>query len=201
MTKALSKTKKTKGSGKEQTPGRREPRDHTVSLEDFAQRKGQIRALEEFHKRKDHKRLETAKALRKYRKAMKQEGFEAGHGASRKRSNSKVAVKEDSDTEERIGGASDITDTENNSSSSKKIRPTKRQKTNPFQKSLEKAKQNKIKAEQHKSDREEGEKERQKKILERKRQSKLMAKRTKKGQPIMKHVVDNLLAKLEKQES
>jgi hypothetical protein len=38
-----------------------------VSLESFAQRKGHIRALEEFKKRKQTHRMETAKAFRRYR--------------------------------------------------------------------------------------------------------------------------------------
>ena len=56
-----------------------------ISLNDFVHRKGQVRALEEFKYRKQRKKVETAKALRSYRKVMKQQGYEAGQGASRKR--------------------------------------------------------------------------------------------------------------------
>lgn len=153
-----------------------------VSLESFAQKKGHVRALEEFHKRKQRKRSETAKALRRYRRVMKREGYEAGKGASRKRRET-----EDHSTTNLCD--SELTD-----------RPTneKRKKSNPLYKSLQKVEQNKNKLEALRTKKEGNERERLKRIRERKQQSKLLAKRTKKGQPVMKHMVNNLLLKLTK---
>jgi hypothetical protein len=184
MTKASALSNNKKGSVSKATTPRRQ---HAVrSLESFAQRRGEVRALEEFHKRKELKRSETSKALRKYRKVMKQEGYEAGTGASRKRlektDDEKITIEEEKKTEE----------------NNQQTPHNKRQKSNPFKKSLEKAKQNKIHAQDHKERQEANEKERQKRLQERKKQSKLMAKRTKKGQPIMKHMIDNILTKLTK---
>ena len=56
---------------------------NAVGLTDFSQKKGQVRALEEFKKRKNKKHLETSMALRKYRKLMKKEGIGRGGGACR----------------------------------------------------------------------------------------------------------------------
>jgi hypothetical protein len=164
-----------------------------LSLESFAQRKGQVRALEEFHKRKDRKRVETAKALRSYRRVMKQEGFEAGKGASRKRGSSfeEVPSKIDDTDDGRQITKSDETENQ---------RGTKKRKTNPFQKSLQKAEQNKRNAEQQKTDKTRQELERKQRLKERKIQSKLLAKRTRKGQPIMKNMAESLLIKLQKKD-
>lgn len=153
---------------------------HSISLENFGQRKGQVRALAEFRNRKQRKRIETAKALRKYKKTMKSEGFDAGRGASRRRVGDREGTRE-SDGSEEI----------------EKAVPARRQKTNPFQKSIDKAKLKKETAENMIKIREDNQKEKQRKLRERKQQSKLLARRTKRGQPIMKHAVGNILRKLE----
>ncbi|KAG7351451.1 rRNA processing protein [Nitzschia inconspicua] len=157
-----------------------------LSLDTFAQRKGQVRALEEFKKRKEHKRLQTAKALRKYQKVMKQEGLEAGKGASRKRLPTDTRQGEESVMENpKIAldpnetGDGEVADNH----------PKKRRKTNPLEKAVYKAEQTKQQAVLLAQQREEQEKERQQKLRQRKRQSKLLQKRTKRGQPIMKHMV------------
>lgn len=179
-----------------------------VSLTSFAQRKGQIRALEEFKKRKEHKRVETAKTLRRYRKVMKQEGMEAGRGASRKRRFEEDNNEEDASNEEeekesqnetildtRTTPISEVDGKNSNTINHKK----KKQRTNPLTKSVMKAQQAKEHAALQAHQEEEHEKERQQKLRQRKQQSKLLQKRTKRGQPIMKYMVDNLLHKLEKQ--
>eukprot|EP00980_Cylindrotheca_fusiformis_P021411 scaffold8266_cov97-Cylindrotheca_fusiformis.AAC.2 len=159
-----------------------------ISLEAFVHRKGQVRALEEFKHRKQRKRVETAKALRSYRKVMKKEGFEAGKGASRKRVEGETSdsIVEPPATVEK-----------EDSTTPKEYK--KRYKTNPFQKATKKAEEHQKMVETKKAMKEKGEKERQARLKERKQRTKLLAKRTKRGQPIMKHMVDDLLHKLEKQ--
>jgi hypothetical protein len=164
---------------KESSANRHERRNHSISLERFGQQRGQVRALEEFRNRKNKKRLETARALRMYKKTMKMEGFEAGKGAARKRN----APDKD--------GADHVNDNENSS------RPLKRHKSNAMQKSIDKAMKQKEEKEELKKSMEESRNEREKKLKERKKMSRLLAKRTKRGQPIIKHTVENLLRKLE----
>jgi hypothetical protein len=186
-----------KGKMPKEKSHRREVQEHAaVSLESFAQRKGHVRALEEFHKRKQRKRMDTAMALRKYRKVMRQEGYDAGQGASRKRIDTKG--NEIDDIRE-IGDAPAELDIEN-TNISEKTQSHKPKKSNPFQKSLKLAKNRILQAEQQQTDRVAREKERQKKLQERKKLSKVMTKRTRKGQPVMKHRVENLLMKLQKQQ-
>ena len=156
---------------------------HAISLENFGQKKGQVRALEEFRLRKQKKRIETAKVLRKYKKSMKSEGYEAGKGAARKR------VSEVPDHDAKVEEPSND------------VGSTRRKKTNPFQKSLDRARQKKEETEERAKQKEENQKEKERKLRERKRQSKLLAKRTRRGQPIMKHTVECMLKKLERQNS
>lgn len=160
-----------------------------ISLDDFVHRKGQVRALEEFKYRKQRKKIQTAKALRSYKKVMKQEGYEAGQGASRKRVDSSNHEEDDLD----LGNIEEIND-----EAVAKLHK-RRRKMNPFQKSIQKAEEKMIKAKQHERETNQNEKQRLQKLKERKQRTKLLNKRTKRGQPIIKHMVDNLLHKLEKQ--
>lgn len=184
----------------------------SIGLEKFGQRKGHVRALEEFHNRKMRKQLETAKALRKYKKVMKGEGYEAAQGASRKRlPTSDTTSSSDQKVEENEATTSTTTtepskdaitteDQENktgNRSKSHRQRPVK---SNPFQKSIEKGQAKRDAIAKAMEDREKNEKERKKRLRERKERSKLLAKRTKRGQPIMKYTVENMLAKLQRQQ-
>jgi hypothetical protein len=168
-------------------PSRKERSKRSISLETFGQKKGHIRALEEFKLRKEKKRVETAKALRRYKKTMKHEGYEAGTGASRKRK----AETQTTEVEGAAGGESSLPVEPNGSN--------RRRKINPLKKALDKAKEKKEETERKIKEREDNLKEKEQKIRERKRQSILLAKRTKRGQPIMKHTVENLLKKLQKQ--
>ncbi|KAL3914715.1 MAG: hypothetical protein SGARI_008352 [Bacillariaceae sp.] len=152
-----------------------------TSLHQFAQKKGQVRALEEFRKRKEKKRVETAKALRIYQKVMRQEGMEAGKGASRRRKQ-----EEEKD------------DAGQNPPPSKEQR-RRPHRSNPLQKSLQKAAATQEAREARQEQIQQNEHERQSKLKQRKKQTKLLQKRTKKGQPIIKHQMDNLLRKLQKQ--
>jgi len=217
---------------------------NAVGLTDFSQKKGQVRALEEFKKRKNRKQLQTSMALRKYRKLMKQEGLEAGTGASRKRSanesdqeeevewNDREETNDSQDEEETVESnkvyrkrqradqidsdesksGSDIDDDDSEEDEQdleetqqdkpeKKKKQTRPKKMDPFEKSREKAKLAKQRAEEAALRRASNEKERQQKLKRRRQQTKLLQQRTKRGQPIMKHAIDNLLYKLEKQQT
>ena len=164
-------------------------KDRIISLENFAIRKGQVRALEEFKYRKQRKRVETAKALKEYRKVMKQEGYDAGKGASRKRS--LYHNTEQDDTEQ---------DSEQQQQQQQQAGSRKRPKSNPFYKSVQKAEKNKIRAIEQKDAKERRERQRDEKLKERKKRTKMLSKRTKKGQPIIKNMMDNILVKLERQQ-
>ncbi|KAL3936442.1 MAG: hypothetical protein SGBAC_008243 [Bacillariaceae sp.] len=170
-----------------------------ISLNDFVHRKGQVRALEEFKYRKQRKKVETAKALRSYRKVMKQQGYEAGHGASRKRievsSNKRQEEEDEDDSGNHRNLEEEVEDYVAATTKTNKRRP----KMNPYQKSVEKAEQKKVKATEHKQQKKHNEAQRVEKLKERKQRTKLLNKRTKRGQPIMKHMVDNLLHQLERQ--
>ena len=72
-------------------------------------------------------------------------------------------------------------------------------KMDPFKKSLEKAKLAKEEKESKVLGHEQNEIERQIKLKRRKKQTKLLQQRTSRGQPIMKHAINNILYKLEKQ--
>ncbi len=224
-----------------------------MGLTDFSQKKGQVRALEEFKKRKNRKQLQTSMALRKYRKLMKQEGMDAGTGASRKRrANQDEGSEDDNHEEEEIGWNDQVTndpdlsgdeiesgegkstrkqqradqsDNDENRSGSddydddsehgddeevgdsmqnkqkKEKKYVKPKKMDPFEKSRKKAELAKQKAEEASLRRASNEKDRQKKLRRRRQQTKLLQQRTKRGQPIMKHAINNLLYKLEKQQT
>jgi hypothetical protein len=176
------------GTSQNSQPPRRRV-DGTVSMVNFAQRKGQTRAIHECKKRKEKKVLQTAKHLRRYRKVMKQEGYDAGTGASRKR-------EEGSPSSPSAGKEGTATTTQPVETEKKQRRP----KANPFAKAQERAKTKKEQVAQHLLDKETNEKEREEKLKQRRKQTKLLNKRSKRGQPIIKNMVDNLLVKLQKQQ-
>jgi hypothetical protein len=164
-----------------------EPRQrrHAVDVADFCQRKGAIKALQNFRKRKQTKRDTTARALRTYSKVMKHEGFVPGQGASRKRN---------SDT---------ATSTTNDNDSKQPQQQQQQQqrgmiKQNPFSKSIQQAKDKKVEHEQVQLAQEASQKEKQKKLRGRRERTKLLTQRTRRGQPIMKNVVQDILNQLEK---
>ena len=173
-------------TGNSEPPQRRRV-DGTVSMANFAQRKGQTRAIQECKKRKEKKVFQTAKHLRRYRKAMKQEGYEAGTGASRKRVG-----------EEPASSSSSVSGTELLSAEQPEKKQQRRPKANPFAKAQEQAKAKKDQVAQNIVDKETNEKDREQKLKQRRKQTKLLSKRSRRGQPIIKNMVDNLLIKLQK---
>jgi len=162
-----------------------------LGVEEFAHRKGVTKAIHGFRKRKEKKRVETAKALRRYEKVMKQEGFEAGKGASRKRqTKDESAVLEHKEEEEEDHN----TQTKPSSNTHKR-----RKKMNPFQKTLQKADKKKKEVQKAQEEHKAREKKRLEKLRQRRCRTKLLTQRTRKGQPIMKNVVEDILNKLQKE--
>jgi hypothetical protein len=163
-----------------------------LSVEQFAHRKGVTKAIQSFRKRKEKKQLRTATALRSYKKVMRQEGYEPGQGASRKRVDGTEESREATQPSASVAGAE--------ASPSHTEKPARRQKSNPFQKSIQKADDRKKNIQQAQEDRESRESERNGKLRERKHRHQLLTKRTRKGQPIMKNVVEDILSKLQKEQ-
>jgi hypothetical protein len=179
----------------ESEPPRRRHGAPVLSVEQFAHRKGVTKAIQSFRKRKEKKRVHTATALRSYKKVMRQEGYEAGQGASRKRVD---VTEERSEATEQSESAASVANAD--ASSSPTEAPARRKKSNPYQKSMQKADDRKKNIQQAQDDRESRESERLGKLRERKHRHQLLTKRTRKGQPIMKNVVEDILAKLQKEQ-
>jgi hypothetical protein len=168
-------------------PKKAEPntRRTVVSLEKFAHRnKADKFAIAAFRERKDKKRFQTSQALRSYKKVMRKEGYEAGTGASRKRpaEGGEAPVVREKDELATVDGT-------------RRRRP----KMNPFHKALQKAQEKKETIQQSITDKEDREKDRTQKLKDRRYRTKVLSKRTKKGQPIMQNMVHDILAKLEKE--
>ena len=144
-----------------------------IGIEGFANPRGVVKGLESFRNRKAKKRLQTAKALRQYAKVMKQEGLEAGRGISRRRHDGEAP-------------------------SSDHPNMAKKKKSNPFDKAANVAEQRLAEKAQRELERAKGEERKVRKLRERQERKKLLSKKTKKGQPIMKNVVHDILRKLDK---
>jgi hypothetical protein len=153
----------------------------------FAEQKGVTRSIRNFKHRQETKQNIKASRLREYRKVMRKEGMEAGRGGGRRR-------RDDDDDD----------DTKNKDEPSTKegddaapIRHKKKPKMNPLTKSLQKKQllldQQQEDRLQHRVDAKQSEK-RQK---QRHRQAKLLSRKTQRGQPVMKHMINSLLVKLE----
>lgn len=162
-------------------------RRKAVSVESFAigKAKGVTRAIQEYKNRKQKKITAKAALLRQYRKAMKREGLE---------------------TTGRLKQQQQQTDGDDDKArDNKEEQPTRRRKkkskTNPYQKSLWKAQQKQQEREEHAARRQQQEKEKETKGRERRKRSKLISQRTKKGQPIMKHMIGGILQKLERSQA
>lgn len=150
-----------------------------MSLEQFAfnKTKGTARAIAKYREKKEKRFTEKAYLLKKYKKAMKKEGFQAGKGASRKRTT----------MDEQPQGNDD----------NRHERLYKKRKTDPLAKAKVSALRKKKEQVRDLEEKEIQKRNQEKKVLERKKKSKLMRKRTRKGQPIMKNIITGILDKLE----
>jgi len=192
--------------------GRRR-RAGATTLGNFAHRKGVTKAIQDFQKRKDKKRVDTAKALRQYKKTMKQQGYSAGQGASRKR---KHEGDEDNDDEhdaendnveegnnktllQRTPGSSHDDSTPAKEDDHTQQQRKRHKKANPFAKALLKSKQHVANKDDAAKERKQNERNKKQKIFERRKRSQNLRQRTAKGQPVMKHVIHDILRKLERE--
>jgi len=159
-------------------PNPRRTANSVISLTQFAhsKAKGTRRAIEKYKQKKQTKFNHNAKLLREYKKVMKTEGYEAGKGASRKRNQDEVEDK--------------------NNDADEEGKWKKKQKSDPFAKAKLKAKQGRDEVESRKEDREQEIKQRAIKEKQKKAKVRKLSKRTKKGQPIMKDVIGDMLDKI-----
>ncbi len=189
-------------------PSRRRAANSVISLTQFAhsKSKGTRRAIEKFRQKKKSKFNRNAGLLREYRKAMKSEGYDPGQGASRKRQ-----LDEDNDNNlksmKRSNYDEEEEDNNNNNSNNKPVEREEGQvkkkrkkfhKSDPFAKAKAMAKQSKVEEEQRREMRVKKIKENEKKVKQKKIKTRKLAKRTNRGQPIMKNVVGDLLEKIKK---
>lgn len=173
-------------TGSDPPPERRK----VLGVESFAHRRGQVKALQSFRQRQEHRRVHKASALRQYKKAMKQSGYEPGQGAGRRRN-------EESEKDEETGQPGDVKQLATAEHGNRQ-EEKRRHKADPLAKAVEKAAKKKIDMEQSARDQKQRERERQQRLRERRERTHKLKQRTKKGQPIMKNIVEDILKKLEK---
>ena len=177
-------------NNRERAPKRRTA-NSVISLTKFAhaKSKGTRKAIENYKQKKQSKFNRNAGLLREYRKAMKNEGYDAGKGGSRKRS----LYDGDEEGEEKKVKKDEEFDEEDKDDRRKKKR---RHKADPLAKAKEMAKRSKEEREQKKESRAKEIKENEKRMKQKKIRSRKLSQRTNRGQPIMKNVVGDLLHKI-----
>ena len=162
-------------------------RRKAVGFEAFAKgKKGVTRAIKEARVRKERTTRDKSILLRGYKKVMKQEGLEAGRGAGRKRGR-----EEQEQDEEKM----QTPDGEQAQGQDKK----KRKKFDPMAKRLQNLAAKQKEKENVILEIENQKNERVKREKERRQRTQNLKKKTRKGQPIMKNVIGDLLSKLEKE--
>lgn len=167
---------------KEENP--RRTANSVISLTQFAhsKSKGTRRAIERFNQKKQSKFNRNANLLRQYKKVMKDEGYQAGKGGSRKRNQTDAEGTGSNNKSDDYGDCTE--------------RSKKRHKSDPFAKAKQKARQSEV-AEQNKK-REFQDKMKQRSVKEKQKRlkAKKVMKRTKKGQPVMKSIIGDMLEKI-----
>lgn len=153
-----------------------------ISLNQFAhaKSKGTRRAIENYKQKRTSKFNRNAGLLREYRKAMKNEGYDAGKGASRKRSlngdGDHVEVEHDDDKELN----------ENKEDGNEQKTKKRRHKADPLAKAKEMAKHSKQDQLHQKETRAKEIEDNKRKATQKQLRARKLAKRTNRGQPIMK---------------
>lgn len=158
-----------------------------ISLTKFSTKKGHDRALQEYKKRKETKFQKNATLLREYQKAMKKEGYDAGRGASRKRRS-----REEDRDDDVVGEKEEVDETSNNELARKR----KRQKADPLHHAKKEADRRRTERIEAISTLEVRQKEMNKREQERKVRAKKKMQRTRRGQPLIKNVIGDLLHKI-----
>lgn len=170
-----------------------------VTVENFAHRKGIKKGLLKFRERKQSKRIQVSKALRHYKKAMKQEGYTPGKGIARKRTD------ENDKDENVVASSSPKSDADDEIGSKEQTTITAKKQHDRLQQTLDvssaaSARKRKHTQEQNKET-ENAPPERalvkEQKLQERRKRHKLLTARTYKGQPIMNNMVQDILHKLQ----
>lgn len=172
---------------------RQPARPAVLSVEQFAHRKGVTKGLLSYKDRREKKRVETAKALRSYQKVMKREGYEAGMGASRKRKGKEQDGNKDDDKQDKIDTEQYTQEIQPTESAQK----TKKPRTNRFQKSIQQSEHRQKQQDELRAQAQDREKQKQQAARRRRQRHKLLTARTFKGQPVMKNIVQDILAKLQ----
>jgi rRNA processing len=208
-----------------------------VGLEKFAHRhtRGAKYAIDKFRAKKEQKRLQTAKSLRSYQKAMKQAGYQPGKGASRKRLPELQGVKssgeanggsgesdveaskevgnlpvleeggEDISSQQRLSDGGFGRDQLNPASDSHpaqlgKISLGKREKgyakSNRYEKALHQRTAKLVEVEERRKHQSQQEQLKQSALQHRRERRQRLSQRTRKGQPIMANIVQDILHKL-----
>mmetsp|Transcript_33935 Transcript_33935/g.64581 ORF Transcript_33935/g.64581 Transcript_33935/m.64581 type:complete len:226 (+) Transcript_33935:263-940(+) len=162
-----------------------------ISLASFSSKKGHDRAIVEYKKRKDEKFQKNAVLLREYQRAMKSEGYVGGRGASRKRVDERTVA--DGDDEDDGGGRDG--DAENEELAERHPRK-KRRKADPLhyakkEAELRQAEKLEMESQKKADEKTEGQKQKSRKVRARK-----LMKRTRRGQPVMKNVIGDMLSKI-----
>lgn len=173
-------------------------RQAAVSLTSFSSKKGHDRALQEFKKRKETNFNKNAVLLREYQRAMKQEGYEVGRGASRKRGGLR---DEDVGTGAKDGKSDnddddDDDDNEELQTAEQQQSRKKRHKSDPLHRAKKEAESRKAEQLETISQKEQRQQNESKKQQDRRKRAKKMMRRTKRGQPLMKNVIGDMLGKI-----
>lgn len=166
-----------------------------ISLTKFSTKKGHDRALQEYKKRKETKFQKNATLLRTYQKAMKKEGYDAGRGASRKRRSTGDLKEGDLDND--VVGEKEET-SNNNSKDFETVDSVvrKKKRADPLHHAKKEAERRKTERMEVINTNEVRQKEMNKREQERKARAKKMMQRTRRGQPLIKNVIGDLLIKI-----
>jgi hypothetical protein len=159
--------------------------------------KGSIRQLHKFRDKKQKEVQHRAKLLRGYQKVMKKEGYEAGTGASRKRRDPTSSRREEQDDNDKVSKNESRPEDEGSSSPTGKRRK-KMVKSDPFAKARQKAQEAKEERQKAQEGRAQRDVEVAQKLVARKKRGKLLRQRTKRGQPVMKNVITDMLQQIQK---
>jgi len=171
-------------------------------------------SLTAYKERKEKKFKENARLIRQYKKAVKSEGYDNTRSSAAQLSNHH---RDDDDRKESTGRRNmsavgddernTITDMESQLEGDKHQTNSKHQRKrpvrpDPFAKARQLAEEKERQSEEAEAARQERQRQLQKRELERKKRSKALSQRTRKGQPVMKSIIKEILEKLqgEKQE-
>lgn len=139
-----------------------------VKLQAFARGGGHTKSFMQFKSRQQTKRLQTARALKSYKKVMKDAGYTPGKGVSRKRPENNTTTHGKKQDDAALSNPT----TKDEAMNQKQSPQQSTQQMDP-------------------------EKQRKQKLRVRRQRHKLLTARTSRGQPIMKHMVADILHKLQ----